>query len=134
METRFGTASVLRYPAIICLSERGEGKGSALRDPKRTVEVRELADDGTNQVNVDVPQKSAQPPRMESFATFSFFPAHVLKKILDTMREGINNNSSSNNNNNNKTISRSSSNSSRSSNWWYPSRSPPSEAAMAIMV
>lgn len=40
VETRFGTASVLRYPATVCLSERGTDKGSALRDAKRIVEVR----------------------------------------------------------------------------------------------
>eukprot|EP00903_Cladosiphon_okamuranus_P009107 g8702.t2 len=40
VETRFGTASVLRYPARGCLSERGKDKGSALRDAKRTVEVQ----------------------------------------------------------------------------------------------
>lgn len=39
VETRFGTASVLRYPARVCLSERTVDKGSALRDAKRTVEV-----------------------------------------------------------------------------------------------
>ncbi|CAM9162183.1 unnamed protein product, partial [Hapterophycus canaliculatus] len=40
VETRLGTASVLRYPARVCLSERGATKGTALRDAKRTVEVR----------------------------------------------------------------------------------------------
>lgn len=39
LETRFGTASVLRYPASACLSELGEDKGTALRNEQRTVEV-----------------------------------------------------------------------------------------------
>lgn len=41
METRFGTAKVVRYPAMVCLSEGKSDKGSALRDATRTVEVKE---------------------------------------------------------------------------------------------
>ncbi|CAM9116310.1 unnamed protein product [Ectocarpus sp. 4 AP-2014] len=40
IETRFGTASVLRYPARVCLSEGAVDTASALRDAKRTVEVQ----------------------------------------------------------------------------------------------
>lgn len=40
METRFGTATVLAYPARNCLIEKGKDRGMELRAPKRFVEVR----------------------------------------------------------------------------------------------
>lgn len=39
METRYGTASVVAYPARSCLSAKGEDKGMALRDAALFVEV-----------------------------------------------------------------------------------------------
>lgn len=39
VETRFGTATVLAYPAKSCLVGKGKEKGTELRAPKRFVEV-----------------------------------------------------------------------------------------------
>lgn len=50
VETRFGTASVLKYPAKPCLSAIVEHKGTALRDAMRFVEVRASSYMGRNHV------------------------------------------------------------------------------------
>ena len=62
METRFGTAIVRQYPARVCLSERGADKGTALRDAKRTVEVRATCDESNKLAFSPARQTTACPP------------------------------------------------------------------------